>query len=62
MARFRLEMPDGKQHTIPLSEVDIKVSADGYVRSVTPYGKTMELLLSFNEVVAAMQEERDLWK
>lgn len=40
---------------------DMRVSADGYFFVGIPIGRFRELLLTFAEVQAALQEERDLW-
>jgi hypothetical protein len=62
MARFTLQMPDGTTHVLSLHEVDVLISSDGYVRTKHEYGSSMELILSFDQVVSAMEEERDLWQ
>jgi hypothetical protein len=42
---------------VPAEEVDIRVSADGYVRSSSKWGKHMELILGFVQVCEAIEEE-----
>lgn len=39
------------------SDVDIRVTADGYVRSSSKYGKHMELILGFTQVCEVIEEE-----
>ncbi len=62
MARFRITLADGTEKTLTLHEVDVRVAADGYVRTKHEYGCSMELILSFDQVCSALQEERDLWR
>lgn len=38
-------------------EIDISVTADGYVRSSSKYGKHMELILGFTQVCEVIEEE-----
>ena len=51
-----------RERRFEFEECDMKVAADGYVIVGTPIGRFRELLLTFAEVQAALQEERDLWK
>jgi hypothetical protein len=39
------------------SDVDIRVTADGYVRSSSKFGKHMELILGFTEVCQVIEKE-----
>lgn len=66
MARFSIKMPDGTPHFFAEEQVTVNIGADGYARwkafgSELVY-ESWELMLSFEQVNAAMQEERDLWK
>lgn len=38
-------------------EIEISVTADGYVRSSSKYGKHMELILGFTQVCEVIEEE-----
>jgi len=52
-----------KDTRIEFDECQMRVSADGYVKVITPQGwKFRELILTFPEIEAALQEERDLWQ
>jgi hypothetical protein len=39
----------------------MKVTSNGYIRAKTPYGETLENILTFPQVVACIEEERVEW-
>jgi hypothetical protein len=52
---------NGVPHVIHEDDFEMKVTSNGYIRAKTPYGSTLESILTFPQVVACIEEEKREW-
>jgi hypothetical protein len=60
-ALLQITTADGVSHWIHESDVEMVVTAHGYIEATTPYGKKIENILPFPKLVGAIEEERREW-